>query len=219
MRRNRRDLDPAAKERALDALARSRRQGLSLTRASRLSGTTLRTVLRHVPSGFRKDGRRYRPTTFDRIPREMTVALLRVQEQPPSRRGHRQGSLQRRVVGDDDDVRWRLPRLESQTRASQGCLLEFGCERTDRFQQFVLVFDGSEHRSDGLREIREPRSPRNRRGRARRHGAFAPLDPDIENGHQLAIVTDYRRVTLGPGVRGVVVVHVDKDEVASRARR
>ena len=69
----RRRIDPAARERSLDALALARREGLSLSRASRLTRTTPRTVLRHAPSGFRKDGRRYRPTPFDRIPREMTL--------------------------------------------------------------------------------------------------------------------------------------------------
>jgi hypothetical protein len=66
-------LDPAAQERSLTALALSRREGTSLSRASRLTRTTPRTVLRYAGSGFRKDGRRYRPTAFDRIPREMTV--------------------------------------------------------------------------------------------------------------------------------------------------
>jgi hypothetical protein len=65
--------DPFARERALDALALSRRQGMSLTRAARLTGTTRRTVLRHVGAGFRRDGRRWAPRRFDRIPREMTV--------------------------------------------------------------------------------------------------------------------------------------------------
>jgi hypothetical protein len=62
-----------ARERALDALALSRREGLSLTRAARLTHTTRRTVLRHAGRGFRHEGRRYRARPFDRIPREIAV--------------------------------------------------------------------------------------------------------------------------------------------------
>lgn len=69
----RRDLDPAARERALDALARTRREGLSLTRASREVHTDPRTVRRHAGRAFVKEGRRWRPRPFDRIPRAMRV--------------------------------------------------------------------------------------------------------------------------------------------------
>lgn len=62
-----------ARERALAALALSRREGVSLTRASRLTHTTRRTVLRHAGRGFRQEGRRYVPRPFDRIPREIAV--------------------------------------------------------------------------------------------------------------------------------------------------
>ena len=44
-----------------------------MTRAARLTGTTRRTVLRHVGAGFRHEGRRWVPRSFDRMPREMTV--------------------------------------------------------------------------------------------------------------------------------------------------
>lgn len=75
-RRKRRSPDPAARERALDALARTRR-GLSLSAAARAAGTDPRTVRRHVGSALHRDGRRYRPTPFDRLPREMTVLTPR----------------------------------------------------------------------------------------------------------------------------------------------
>lgn len=68
-----RPADPFAHERALDALALSRRHGVSLTRAARLTGTTRRTVIRHAGAGFLHEGRRWKPRPFDRIPRELTV--------------------------------------------------------------------------------------------------------------------------------------------------
>lgn len=71
MTRHRHDL--AAVQRALDALALSRREHVSLTKASRLTRTTPRTVLRYAGSGYRHEGRRYIPRDFDRIPRELTV--------------------------------------------------------------------------------------------------------------------------------------------------
>jgi hypothetical protein len=73
LRRRSRPPDPEVRERALDALALSRRRGISLTRAAKLTGTTRRTVLRHVGHGFRREGRRWAPRQFDRIPREVTV--------------------------------------------------------------------------------------------------------------------------------------------------
>ena len=71
-----RPTDPFAEERALDALALVRRQGVSLTRAARLTGTTRRTVLSHAGAGFQRNGRRWVPTPFDRIPREMAVLTV-----------------------------------------------------------------------------------------------------------------------------------------------
>jgi hypothetical protein len=65
--------DPGARQRALDALALSRREGISLTEASRRTRTTRRTVLRHAGAGFAREGRRYAPRPYDRIPREMVV--------------------------------------------------------------------------------------------------------------------------------------------------
>jgi hypothetical protein len=65
--------DPDARERALDALALSRREGYSLSRSARMTRTTPRTVLRYSGQGWRREGRRWRPKAFDRIPREMNV--------------------------------------------------------------------------------------------------------------------------------------------------
>lgn len=72
--RHRKPLDPAStpRERSLDALALTRR-GHSLREAADLARTDPRTVRRHVGSALRKSGARWRPTPFDRIPREMTV--------------------------------------------------------------------------------------------------------------------------------------------------
>jgi hypothetical protein len=74
-RRPRKPLHPESipLERALDALALARREGLSLRAASRAARTDPRTVLRHTGSAFRKSGGRWTPTAFDRIARGMTV--------------------------------------------------------------------------------------------------------------------------------------------------
>jgi hypothetical protein len=69
----RRREDPEVRERALDALALSRREGYSLSRSARLTRTTPRTVLRHAGQGWRREGRRWTPKAFDRIPRSMRV--------------------------------------------------------------------------------------------------------------------------------------------------
>lgn len=73
--RPRKPLDPHSTpfERALDALALSRREKLSLREAARVARTDSRTVRRHVGSAFRKSGGRWTPTKYDRIPRPMTV--------------------------------------------------------------------------------------------------------------------------------------------------
>lgn len=70
------ELGPAqldARERALDALARSRRDGISLTRSARLTRTTPRTVLRYAGAGYERAGRTWQPRDFDRLPRSMRV--------------------------------------------------------------------------------------------------------------------------------------------------
>lgn len=73
MRRRMAPLRPEAHERALDALALTRREGMSLTAAARMVRTDPRTVRRHVGQAFRRHGHRWRPRPFDRIPRGMTV--------------------------------------------------------------------------------------------------------------------------------------------------
>ena len=75
-RRSRKPLaaDSTPRDRALDALALARREGVSLRRAADLTRTDPRTVRRHVSGQFRKVGSRWIPTPYDRIPREM-VAL------------------------------------------------------------------------------------------------------------------------------------------------
>lgn len=69
-------LRPEAHERALDALALTRRQGWSLTRASRMVRSDPRTVRRHLGGALRKEGSRWRPRPFDRIPRPMRVMTV-----------------------------------------------------------------------------------------------------------------------------------------------
>jgi hypothetical protein len=68
-----RPTDPSAHERALDALALTRRTGISLSRAAREVHSDPRTVRRHVGRAFRKEGKRWKPSEFDRIARPMTV--------------------------------------------------------------------------------------------------------------------------------------------------
>jgi hypothetical protein len=65
--------DSTPRERALDALALTRRERLSLRRAADLTRTDPRTVLRHAGVAFRKEGSRWSARPFDRIPREMNV--------------------------------------------------------------------------------------------------------------------------------------------------
>jgi len=66
-------LDSTPRERALAALALTRREGISLRRAADLTWTDPRTVRRHAGSAFRKAGGRWRPSPFDRLPRAMTA--------------------------------------------------------------------------------------------------------------------------------------------------
>lgn len=49
------------------------RRGYSKRRAADLARTDPRTLDRHVRQALRKVGGRWRPTPYDRIPREMTV--------------------------------------------------------------------------------------------------------------------------------------------------
>ena len=65
--------DTSPRERALNALALARREGLSLRAASDLARTDPRTVRRHVRGQFRKVGARWIASPYDRIPRAMTA--------------------------------------------------------------------------------------------------------------------------------------------------
>lgn len=55
-------LESSPRERALDVLALTRREGLSLRAASDLARTDPRTVRRHVGPQFRKAGARWLPS-------------------------------------------------------------------------------------------------------------------------------------------------------------
>lgn len=72
-RREPKPLESAPRERSLAAVALMRREGVSLRRASDLSRTDPRTVRRHAAPALRRPGRRWVPTPYDRIPREMRV--------------------------------------------------------------------------------------------------------------------------------------------------
>lgn len=57
-----------ARDRALDALARMRRDGMSIEHAARLADTTVNTVIRHVGTALRKDARgKWTPTSRDKL--------------------------------------------------------------------------------------------------------------------------------------------------------
>ena len=63
-----------ARDRALDSVARMRREGMSLERAARLSDTTVNAVIRHAGTALRKDARgRWIPTKLDKLYREMVT--------------------------------------------------------------------------------------------------------------------------------------------------
>jgi hypothetical protein len=64
--------DPLARERALEALQLKRSEQLSLTAAARKAGTTVATVLKHVPKALRKTrSGRYEVTPSDRYTRHL----------------------------------------------------------------------------------------------------------------------------------------------------
>src|SRR5215472_5630830 len=64
-----------ARERALAALARARRDKIPITTAAKLEQTTLKTVRRHAPSTIRQRGPRGRihVTPYDRIARPLNI--------------------------------------------------------------------------------------------------------------------------------------------------
>lgn len=64
--------DSTPRERSLDALAQMR-HGSSRRVATRAARTDPRTLHRYVGSALRKSGGRWKPTPFDRIPRQMNV--------------------------------------------------------------------------------------------------------------------------------------------------
>lgn len=71
-------VDPAARERALEALHRMRAQGLSLTRAARESRTTPQTVRKYVGRELRRTSSgRYAPTPSDRLTRRVWLLTPR----------------------------------------------------------------------------------------------------------------------------------------------
>jgi hypothetical protein len=71
--RPRKPLASTPRERALAAVALMRREGVSLRRASDLTRTDPRTVRRHATPALRRPGRRWVPSPYDRLAREMTV--------------------------------------------------------------------------------------------------------------------------------------------------
>ena len=94
--------DPAARERALDALSRMRSDGLSLTRAARLAHTTPETVRKHVGRTLiRSPGGRYAATPSDRLTRYVWV-LTKDGKKEVAVRGSRQASRVARYMAAVD---------------------------------------------------------------------------------------------------------------------
>ena len=75
----RNERETQARERALAALARMRREGLTLKAAARDKQVDPRTVRRYVGSSIHQKGPggRYRAAAYDRIPRTLQVLTPR----------------------------------------------------------------------------------------------------------------------------------------------
>jgi hypothetical protein len=85
--------DPAARERALEALNRMRSDGFSLTRAARLAHTTPETVRKYVGQTLiRSPGGRYAATRSDRLTRRLWALTDNEKVEVPVR-GSRLASL------------------------------------------------------------------------------------------------------------------------------
>lgn len=135
------DLGSSPRERALDVLAVTRRDGLSLRAASDLARTDPRTVRRYAGQALRKQGGRWRPTPYDRIPREMT-AVTPVGPVPVTVRDSRTASLlaehanavAKYIELGDEEPLGRLRRRVVRIRG-QPVVLETNPARLDRLAQ------------------------------------------------------------------------------------
>lgn len=65
----------AARSRALRALSRTRREGISLSRAAEAEGTRASTVRRHAGTALVRDGRRWTPRQRDRLLRQVRFVI------------------------------------------------------------------------------------------------------------------------------------------------
>ena len=73
----RNEIEAQERERALGAIARMRRDKLSLRNAARASETTSDLVKKYVGSALRRNkSGRYRATLYDRIPRSLNFLIL-----------------------------------------------------------------------------------------------------------------------------------------------
>src|SRR5947209_1461086 len=71
-------VDPIARERALDAINRMRRHGLSMTEAARRALTTPATIKRYAPRALkRSQSGRYEATKYDRYARTLRILTTR----------------------------------------------------------------------------------------------------------------------------------------------
>ncbi len=129
--------DSSPRERALDALALSRR-GHSLRSAADLARTDPRTVRRHAGQAFRKRGTRWVPTSWDRIPRAMTVltpagpvAVVVRDSRTASLLGEHANAVAAYIETGDEEPLLRLRRRRVQIRG-QPVVLETDPVRLDR---------------------------------------------------------------------------------------
>jgi hypothetical protein len=70
------------RDRAAHAIALMRRDGLSLTRAGRIAGTKPSTVRHYFGPAFKRDGRRWKVTASDTIPRRQVTIISGSDGQP-----------------------------------------------------------------------------------------------------------------------------------------
>lgn len=134
-------LDSTPRERALDVLARMRRERISLRAASDEARTDPRTVRRHAGQALKKPGSRWVPRAFDRIPREMTIltptgpeAVVVRDSRNASLLAEHANAVRAYIETGDEEPLSRLPRTEVRIRG-QPRRLETDPARLDRLAQ------------------------------------------------------------------------------------
>ena len=113
-----------ARERSLQAIRLMRKRGYSLTKASRIVGTTPETVRRHT-NAVKLDGTRYVPKAYDKVSREMNINTNGESiwiEVKDSRHAHTIGKYQNAVklYLESGDDKYLKPFRNKRVRDSEG---------------------------------------------------------------------------------------------------